>query len=323
MRALVFDGTGLVARDVPRPVPSRDECLVRVRVAGICGTDLQLLDGYAGFRGIPGHEFVGEVVEAGSPELAGLVGRRVVGEINAGCGRCVWCEGGIREHCVDRTVLGIRGRDGAFAEYLVLPAANLHAVPDEVRDRAAVFVEPLAAACRVLEQVDVAGRPVAVLGDGRMGLLSGLVLRSAGARVTIVGHHAAKLDVGRRLGLHAIDAAEVDPARRFPVVVDATGNPSGLRIACALVQPRGTVVLKSTFHGDTAMATWPIVVDEITLVGSRCGPFEAALDLLQRRAIDVEPLIAEVFPLSRAEEAFALSRTALKVLIVPGTHPRA
>jgi threonine dehydrogenase-like Zn-dependent dehydrogenase len=315
MRALVAADGRLDLCDRPRPFRP-GECLIKVRLAGICGTDLEILAGYAGFRGIPGHEFVGTVEWA--PEGAeGWLGRRIVGEINIGCGTCRFCRDGVREHCERRQVLGIRGRDGAFADYVVLPAENLRELPSGVADEVAVFVEPLAAACRVVEQVDVSRiSEAAIVGDGRLGLLVGQVLRHAGARVTVVGRHAEKLAIARRFGLETMAAEAVNVARaRFELVVDATGRPEGLTSALALVRPRGTLVLKSTFHGDAPVATSPIVVDEVTIVGSRCGRFSTAIDLLARRAIDVRPLVSGTYPLSKWREAFADARTSLKVLM--------
>jgi threonine dehydrogenase-like Zn-dependent dehydrogenase len=315
MKALVIDRPGTIAmRDVPMP-DSPGECLVRIRMAGICGTDLQLLKGYAEFRGIPGHEFVGVVEAVASPDDAEWIGRRVVGDINVGCGRCEWCLAGVKEHCVSRTVVGIRGRGGAFAEFLSLPGRNLHAVPDAVDDAVAVFTEPTAAACRMLEQVAIDDRTrVAVLGDGRMGLISALVLRTVTPEVTVLGRHDRKLEVARTLGLTSslVDGA-VEHAR-FDVVVDATGRPEGLRRALELVRPRGTVVVKSTFHGEAALPSWPIVVNEVTLVGSRCGPFKPALALLASGAVAVEPLVSRLVALEDFESAFAEAQLALKVV---------
>ena len=315
MRALVAADGRLDLCDRPRPFLP-DECLIGVRMAGICGTDLEILAGYAGFRGVPGHEFVG-VVEWAPEGADGWLGRRIVGEINIGCGQCRLCREGVRAHCERRQVLGIRGRDGAFAEYVALPARNLHLVPDDLSDDVAVFVEPLAAACRITEQLDLSNAPeAAVLGDGRLGWLVAQVLRHAGVRVTVVGRHAEKLAIARRFDLEAVAADGTDAMRgRFDVVVDATGRPEGLPSALALVRPRGTVVLKSTFHGAAQIATFPIVVDEVTIVGSRCGPFPKAIDLLSRGAVDVRPLVSGVYPLSRWSDAFAAARTNLKVLI--------
>ncbi|MBA3295872.1 MAG: alcohol dehydrogenase catalytic domain-containing protein [Acidobacteria bacterium] len=316
MKALVIAGGGsMTLQDVPQP-GGTGECRIRVRMAGICGTDLQLLEGYADFRGIPGHEFVGIVEAAASPVDAAWVGRRVVGEINIGCGRCEWCAAGIKEHCVGRTVVGIRGRGGAFADLLCLPAGNLHAVPDAMDDETAVFVEPTAAACRILEQVAVDDRArVAVIGDGRLGLLVAQVLRTAAPDVTVLGRHDHKLDIARALGLAAVRTDSLTPrAARFDVVVDATGRPEGIRRALELVRPRGTVVMKSTFHGEAAIVAWPVVVDEVTLVGSRCGPFHRAIGLLASGAVRVRPLISRVTALHDYESAFADARRGLKVL---------
>ena len=285
-------------------------------MAGICGTDLEMLEGYAGFRGIPGHEFVGIVESAGEKEDAAWVGRRVVGEINLGCGRCAWCAAGVREHCLNRTVVGIRGRDGAFAELMSLPAANLHEIPDAMDDETAVFVEPTAAACRILEQVAIDDRArVAVLGDGRLGLLVAQAIRTAAPDVVVYGRHDHKLAVARHLNLTIARAdAPVSGDRRFDVVVDATGRPEGIRRALELVRPRGTVVLKSTFHGEATFASWPIVVDEVTVVGSRCGPFRRAIQMLASGAVQVKPLVSRVASLDEYESALADARRALKVL---------
>jgi threonine dehydrogenase-like Zn-dependent dehydrogenase len=318
MRALVIGHSGCIAlANVPEP--DRDgECRIRVRMAGICGTDLKLLEGYAGFRGIPGHEFVG-VVESGPPDDAAWIGKRVVGEINIGCGRCRWCAAGVKEHCGDRAVVGIRHRDGAFAEVMSLPAGNLHEIPGSMDDETAVFVEPAAAACRVLQQIAIDDRArVAVLGDGRMGLLVAQVIRTATPEVIVLGRHEHKLAVARALGLSTGQSdSPVAGAGRFDVVVDVTGRPGGLKRALELVRPRGTVVMKSTFHGEASLASWPIVVDEITLIGSRCGPFRPAIALLASGAVKVKPLISRVAPLSEHEPAFADARRALKILLSP------
>lgn len=320
MRALVVEPPGTISlRDVPEP-EREGECRIRVRMAGICGTDLQLLQGYADFRGIPGHEFVGVVDAVSSRDDAAWVGKRVVGEINIGCGRCEWCAAGVREHCVSRRVVGIRQHDGAFAEFLCLPASNLHEVPDSMDDETAVFVEPTAAACRILEQVAIDDRArVAVLGDGRMGLLVAQVLKTATPKVTVLGHHDHKLDVGRALGLSTQRTdAPLPSASRFDVVVDATGRPEGIRRALELVRPRGTVIMKSTFHGDVALSSWPIVVDEVTIVGSRCGPFRRATELLASGVVRVKPLVSRVAALRDYESAFTDARRALKVLFAVG-----
>lgn len=316
MRALVVNQSGSITlQELPAPAPD-GECLIRVLRAGICGTDLQILQGYASFEGIPGHEFAGVVEEASSPADARWVGKRVVGEINVGCGRCDWCARGEKEHCVARTVVGIRERGGAFAEFLSLPAANLHEVPASIDDDEAVFVEPTAAACRILEQVPLAGSErIAVLGDGRMGLLVAQVLKTAAPDVTVLGHHHDKLDVARSLGLDAHHSDMFrDDEGRFDVVVDVTGRSTGISRALELVHPRGTVVLKSTFHGEAPLASWPVVVNEVTLVGSRCGPFTRAIELLAAGAVKVRPLVSDVLPLEEYPSAFARARSALKVI---------
>jgi threonine dehydrogenase-like Zn-dependent dehydrogenase len=318
MRALVIDSPGRITMREVAPPACTTECRIRVSVAGICGTDLQLLEGYADFRATPGHEFVG-VVEWAPPDDAVWIGKRVVGEINIGCGACAWCAAGVKEHCESRTVAGIRGRNGAFAELLCLPAGNLHEVPDAVDDETAVFVEPAAAACRILEQVTLPdGARVAVLGDGRMGLLVAQVLRTVISDVVVFGRHDQKLAVAAELGLSAqrVDGFPAS-APRFDLVVDATGRPAGISHALGLVRPRGTIVLKSTFHGETSIASWPIVVNEVTLLGSRCGPFDRAIDLLASGAIQVRPLISRVAALEDYQSALADARRALKVLLRP------
>lgn len=313
MHALVLDSRGQISlTDVPEATLA-GECRVRVTLAGICGTDLHMLEGYAGFSGIPGHEFVG-VVETSPAADAHWIGKRVVGEINVGCGTCEWCARGVKEHCTNRTVVGIRGRAGAFAELLSLPAANLHHVPDVVDDAVAVFVEPVAAACRMLEQLDIdAATSIAVIGDGRLGIIAAQVLRTRTTSVTLFGRHAHKLDVARALDLDARTAAMATDAA-YDVVVDATGRAGGFARAVAMVKPRGTIVLKSTFHGDVATPLWPVPVHEITVIGSRCGPFAPALALLASGAVRTAPLVSAMFALEAYPRAFATARRELKVL---------
>lgn len=318
MRALILQSTGALALGERARPSATTECVIRVTAAGICGTDLELRRGYAGFSGVPGHEFVGVVEDAPAADTA-WIGRRVTGEITVGCGRCEGCRVAGRGHCDRRSVLGIIGRDGAFAEYLSLPSANLHAVPDPVSDVEAVLVEPLAAACRVLEQIAVTpSTRAAVVGPGRLGLLVALVLRAAGADVTILGRGEARLALARSLGF---TAARSDSApsrsRHFDVVVDATGHPGGLATAKTLVRPRGTIVMKSTFHGEAHLQIAPLVVDEITLVGSRCGPFDTAIDLLANRRVDVRPLVDAIYPLDRFVEAFAAAEQGRKAILQP------
>lgn len=318
MRALVLDSGGRLSlhqRDRPGQA---GECLIRVKAAGICGTDIELQRGYAQFSGVPGHEFVG-IVDRAPEEDAHWIGRRVVGEITVGCGHCNGCRTAGRGHCDVRSVLGIIGRDGAFAEYLSLPSINLHAVPDSLDDLAAVFVEPTAAACRVAEQVKIAaGMRAAVVGAGRLGVLVAQVLRERGADTVVFVRSQSRRSLCAELGLEAADIDSAQSlARRFDVVVDATGTPDGFALARPLVRPRGTLVLKSTFHGETPIAFSPLVVDEITLVGSRCGPFQAAIDALADGRIVVKPLIEGVYPLERFAEAFERARGGRKQIFTP------
>jgi threonine dehydrogenase-like Zn-dependent dehydrogenase len=297
-------------------MPSRPPgfALIRMLIAGICNTDLELQRGYYSFSGIPGHEFVGEVVATGSSRL---VGKRVVGEINLACGRCEFCDIGLGRHCLNRTVLGIVKHPGAFAEYLTLPEDNLHAIPNEIASEQAVFVEPLAAACEILDQVQIPpGTAVAVLGDGKLGLLVAQVLRAHGARVTLYGHHKRKLELARKFGIET-SATEECPAAAFPVVVECTGSSTGLAEAIAMVRPRGTVVMKSTVHDSIAIDTAPAIVNEITLIGSRCGRFEPAIEMLRAKSVDVKQMLSAEYPLAQATEAFreAARPEVLKVLL--------
>ncbi|MEB3274662.1 MAG: MDR/zinc-dependent alcohol dehydrogenase-like family protein [Prochlorothrix sp.] len=299
--------------DLPTPHPSAGEALVRVLRAGICNTDLELLRGYYPYQGIPGHEFVG-VVETGDDTLQG---QRVVGEINAACGQCSFCQRGIPTHCQNRTVLGIVQRNGAFAEYLSLPVVNLHPVPDSVTTEAATFTEPLAAALEIQEQVRVnPGDRVLVVGDGKLGQLVAQTLALTGCDLQVLGRHPEKL--GR---LETMDiATTVDPTvadRSFDVAVDCTGHPSGFDTARTALKPRGTLVMKSTYAGNLSIDASALVVDEITVVGSRCGPFDKALALLASGQVEVESLIQGQYPLDRALEAFdqAQTRGQLKILL--------
>lgn len=317
MRAALCDNGLRFDPTYPDPVPPPGEALIRVRLAGICNTDLELLAGYMAYRGVLGHEFVGQVVEAPDPTWRG---RRVVGDINAACYTCETCRAGHHTHCPNRTTLGIYCRDGALADYLLLPQANLYAVPDAVPDEAAVFVEPLAAACEILEQVHL--RPtdrVVVLGDGKLGLLVAAVLRLTGCDLTLVGRHAEKLALAAAWGVPGRLAAEPLPWRTADVVVECTGSPDGFALARQLLRPRGTLVLKSTYHGALSLDMSALVVDEITLVGSRCGPFAPAIRLLATGLVDPRPLIAATYPLADVQAAFAHAacKGTLKVLVAP------
>lgn len=318
MKALYFDGK-LEFRDVEMPRPGPDEALIQVLLAGVCGTDREILKGYSAFRGIPGHEFVGRVVECTNREW---LEKRVVGEINVACGECEFCLWGLGRHCPNRTVMGIVNRDGTFAEFVVLPVVNLHEVPAEVNDEAAVFVEPVAAAAEILEQMPIShARRTAVLGDGRLGLLVAQVFRHAGAQVTVIGKHASKLAVAKSLKLQVAEAGNHDLAPgSFSVVVEATGSPSGLSEALRLVEPRGTVVMKSTFRDSATFDTAKLVVDEITLLGSRCGNFSSAIDLLRDEVVKVNGMVTKTFPLEAGLAAFDYLNdpACFKVLLAPG-----
>jgi threonine dehydrogenase-like Zn-dependent dehydrogenase len=311
VRALRWSGTRLtLARDQSDPIRNAGEATVRVHLAGVCRTDLEICRGYMGFRGTPGHEWVGHVVAADDDAL---VGTRVVGEINLACGRCEWCARGLGRHCPTRRVTGIVGADGAFADLLVVPTSVLHAVPEVVPDAAAVFVEPLAAAFEIVEQLgDVAGRRTVVLGDGKLGLLAAQVLRWAGADVTLSGRHRDKLELAEQLGI-----STNAPAPGADLVVDATGSTGGLAAALALVRPRGTIVLKTTVGEEHRLDLAKAVIDEITVVGSRCGPFAPAIAALAAGEIAVAPLVDRVFPLDDAVAAFERAATpgVLKVLV--------
>jgi threonine dehydrogenase-like Zn-dependent dehydrogenase len=321
MLALRYEDGRLRVADVAEP-RAEGEAVVRVALSGVCNTDLEIARGYAGFQGTIGHEFVGVVESA--PGAAQLVGRRVVGEINAGCGRCELCRAGDPRHCPERTVLGIVGRDGAHAERLRLPVANLTPVPDEIEDERAVFTEPLAAACGILERVRVGeGERVAVVGDGKLGLLCAQALRATtkAEAVVLVGKHASKLDIARRRDVETLLLDQLSGAkeRAFDVVVEASGADAGFDLALALVRPRGTLVLKSTFHGETRFDSARVVVQEISVVGSRCGRFAPALELLRADAVDVASLISETHALADGSRAMerAAAPGVLKVLLRP------
>lgn len=334
--AVIRDDGKVAVAELPVPRPAPGEALIRVNAAGICSTDIELARGYLGFRGIPGHEFVGTVVEAPPPggpgegegaprdreasaaaarsaprvEGAGddLVGARVVGEINAGCGNCAWCVDGMERHCRRRTVLGIAGRPGAFAEYVTLPVKNLHRVPAKLSNERALFAEPLAAAFQILTQVEVSPhQQVCVMGDGKLGGLIARVLKFAGAHVTVLGRHEKKLAPLREEGCECVLEAPGEKALdwKFSLVIEATGRPDAILRACELTQARGKIVLKTTCAETKPLNLAPIVVDEITVIGSRCGRFPPALNALATGAIKPDLGIEARFPLEKATEAFA------------------
>jgi threonine dehydrogenase-like Zn-dependent dehydrogenase len=327
MKALRFDGTLRVVGDAPLPRRA-GEALVQVVSAGICSTDLEIVKGYAGYHGTLGHEFVGRIAE--SPD-ASLIGRRVVGEINAGCHECAWCRSGDARHCPNRTVLGIKDRDGAFAEFLSLPTRNLIEIPNELTDEAAVFVEPMAAALHILEQVSIGpSSNVALIGDGKLAQLVAPVVAHTGRRMLVIGKHKLKLDLATRGGGRSllIDDASTAPGEmaervlsserdRFDVVIEASGSATGIPLALSIVNPRGTIVLKSTHHRLTELQMSTVVVNEITIVGSRCGRFRPAIDFLASGSVDVAALVTARFSLDDGLAAFekAAESSSMKILL--------
>lgn len=305
MRALFLDGSQLtLRRDYPAPASASGESLVRVTTAGICGTDLELVRGYMGYRGVPGHEFVGVVTASSTPALVGM---RVAGEINAACGDCDFCRANLGRHCPTRTVLGILGRDGAFADYLTLPDRNLIPLPASITDDAAVLIEPIAAACEIFEQVALASdEKILVLGDGRLGAIVAIVLRRHGYAPVVGGHYPAKLAALARLGLKVEAEEKLRPG--FDCVVDCTGKPAGFTRAVTLVRPRGRIILKSTAADNGALNLAPVVINEITVIGSRCGRFGPAVAMLEEGLIDPQPLIAARYPLDNGLAGFDAAR---------------
>ncbi|MCU0238941.1 MAG: alcohol dehydrogenase catalytic domain-containing protein [Pyrinomonadaceae bacterium] len=314
MKALQFINNNLSLAEVVRPNVA-NEALVRVTMSGICNTDLEIVRGYAGFNGTIGHEFVGVVEESDDKNW---IGKRVVGEINVGCGVCELCKIGDSRHCPTRTVLGIHGRDGCHAEFLTLPTRNLLEVPENVSDESATFTEPLAAAFGITEQVVInQNTRVAVIGDGKLGILCASALALKSNNVVLIGKHKDKLSKAKNV--EGILLADAEKLSQFDVVVEASGSETGFATALNLTKPRGKLVLKSTFNGKTAMEMWRVVVDEISIVGSRCGRFAPALEILQSKQIDVESLISEAFSLTKGVEAIekATTKGIMKILLKP------
>lgn len=316
MKAAYFDGTKILLKD-DYPTPNLGEALIKVRLAGICGTDLEMIQGYASYTGVLGHEFVGEVVESANKDL---IGKRIVGEINAGCGKCQMCTTGLERHCSQRTVLGIYKRDGAFAQYLSLPEKNLHVIPDSISDEQAVFVEPLAAAFEIEEQLHIEkDSKIAILGDGRLAQLIMRALRINHPNITCFGRHAKKLQLAEKIGIKTKTVISPHDEHAFDVVIEATGSESGFLDTMKLAKPRGIVVLKSTIASKNKLDLTPAIVNEITFVGSRCGPFRPAIQALASGVIHVDDLIDSVYPLDKLSDALDAARSSekLKVLLKP------
>jgi len=317
VKALIFDETLRYVTDYRVPEPNHGEALTRVNLAGICNTDLEIIKGYLGFKGVLGHEFVG-VVEHVNGIRQDLVGKRVVGEINYGCKSCQYCKSGLEKHCPDRKTLGISKKDGAFAEYLTIPFDNLYAIPDSIADEEAVFVEPLAAAFEITEQIHI--KPIdkiLIIGDGKLGLLIAFVLRLIQADITLLGRHENKLNIARVQGIKTKTLGEMEVKKVYDTVIDATGAADGIELAMRFVKPRGILVLKTTVAHEKNLNLSPIVIDEITIVGSRCGPFLPAILALSKGDINVKPLITSIYKAERALDGFELakSKTSLKVIL--------
>ena len=317
MKAVVFDNGLKLDNNYPMPTPKVGEALIKVNTIGICNTDYEITKGYMGYKGILGHEFTG-VVESVNAEDKSLVGKRVVGEINCGCGECEWCAQGLERHCFNRSTLGIWQREGCFAEYVCLPIKNLLEIPQNVSDEEAVFVEPLAAALEILEQVHIPPfKNVIVLGDGKLGLIIALALNAAGLDITLVGKHQEKLDIAKAQGVKTKLLQDLKIEKAYDFVVEATGSITGFETSLALTKPRGTLILKSTIAASKEFNLAPIVIDEITVLGSRCGQFAPALRLLESKRIDVKPLISDIYDIDDSIKAFERNteKSSVKVLV--------
>ena len=315
MKAVVFDNGLKLDNNYPMPVPQKGEALIKVNTIGICNTDYEITLGYMGYKGILGHEFTGVVEKA---ENKDLIGKRVVGEINCGCGQCDWCAQGLERHCFNRSTLGIWQREGCFAEYVCLPEKNLLVIPDNVTDEEAVFVEPLAAALEILEQVHIPPyKRVIVLGDGKLGLIIALALNAAGLDITLVGKHEEKLNIAKAQGVKTELLNNLKIEKAYDFVVQATGSITGFETSLALTKPRGTLILKSTIAASKEFNLAPIVIDEITVLGSRCGQFAPALRMLEQKRIDVKPLISDIYAIDDSLEAFERNKekSSVKVLV--------
>ena len=317
MKALVFDKELNFVTDYPKPVPQKNEALIKVTHAGICNTDVEITKGYMGFKGVCGHEFLG-IVEDVNADDKSLVGKRVTGEINLGCGNCPDCYNNMQRHCQNRQTLGIYKKDGIFAEYVTLPLENIVEIPDDVPDSDAILIEPLAAALEILEQVHIKpADKIAVLGDGKLGILISLVLSTTPADLVTIGKHENKLDILKNQGIKTKFLKDAVETKCYDIVVDATGSADGFEKCISLVKPRGIFVLKSTVAAEKPMNLAPVVIDEITIVGSRCGQFRPALRLLEKKVLDLKPLISKTFDFDNAKEAFnyAQEKGVLKVVL--------
>ncbi len=317
MKAVIFDKELKIVKDMPKPIPQKGEALIKINIAGICNTDNEIIKGYMGFSGILGHEFVGIVEEINDNDQL-LLNKRVVGEINCGCGDCDFCAKNMQRHCPNRNTLGIFNKNGCMAEYLTLPIKNLFEVPDSIDDKTAVLTEPFAAAMEILEQIHIKpGDKVAVLGDGKLGILISYVLSMTSADLVLIGKHAEKLKHAQDKKIKTKLLDKVNESKYFDFVVDATGSVSGFETAISLVKPRGCVVLKSTIVSEKPLNLTSVVVDEITIVGSRCGQFKPALELIEKKYFNLNSLIAAIYPFEKALEAFqkSIEKNTMKVLI--------
>lgn len=320
MKAVIFDETLKYVEDYEKPTPKQGEALIKVTYGGVCNTDKEITKGYMGYKGILGHEFTG-VVEEINDEDQTLLGKRVVGEINLGCKNCEWCAKDLERHCPNRSTLGILAKDGCFAEYVTLPLSNLIEIPKNVPDEQAVFVEPLAAGLEILEQMHIQlCQKVMVLGDGKLGLLTALALNACGLDVLIVGKHQNKLDIAKNQGVKTQLLSEFEQAPKFDVVVEATGSITGFETSVNCVKPRGTLVLKSTIAASKELNLAPIVINEITILGSRCGRFEPAMRLIASGKIDFSQMISKIYPIEQAINAFDANnaKDTIKILLKIG-----
>lgn len=317
MRAVVFDNGLKLDKNYAKPSPQKGEALIKVNTIGICNTDYEITKGYMGYKGVLGHEFTGVVEEINADDKS-LLNKRVVGEINCGCGECEWCNQGLERHCPNRSTLGIWQREGCFAEYVCLPVKNLLEIPENVSDEEAVFTEPLAAALEILEQIHIPPyKKIAVLGDGKLGLMIALALNAAGLDLILIGKHENKLEIAKKQGIKTKLLSDVEIKKEFDFVVEATGSISGFETSLALTKPRGTLILKSTIAASKEFNFAPVVVDEITIVGSRCGQFAPALRLLESGRIDVKPLISDIFEFDESIAAFERNKekSSIKVIV--------